>query len=222
MNYINFSKSYHVRMLIERDIPLILRLCEKNEQFYEHCPPFVTAESIRDDMCALPQRKMDEPQDKYDLGFFDDAEQLVAVLDFIDHYPTEQSCFIGFFMMERSVQGHGIGSRIITELCVYLHSLGYEYIRLGYVDGNKQSESFWKKNQFTDTGLRNHTQDYTVVVMNRMLLLICLIYYRKNVCKKRKIHSYCKTGRRSSNRAEAALKTPKTGKEGFFTPLYFA
>ena len=79
MNYINFSKSYHVRMLIERDIPLILRLCEKNEQFYEHCPPFVTAESIRDDMCALPQRKMDEPQDKYDLGFFDDAEQLCSV-----------------------------------------------------------------------------------------------------------------------------------------------
>lgn len=72
-------------------------------------------------------------------------------------------------MMERSVQGHSIGSRIVTELCVYLHSLGYEYIRLGYVDGNKQGESFWKKNQFTDTGLRNHTQDYTVVVMNRML-----------------------------------------------------
>ena len=148
MNYINFSKSYHVQMLTKRDIPLILALCEKNTQFYEHCPPFVTEESIRDDMCALPQRKMDEPQDKY---------------------PTERSCFIGFFMMERSVQGHGIGSRIITELCVYLHSLGYEYIRLGYVDGNKQSESFWKKNQFTDTGLRNHTQDYTVVVMNRML-----------------------------------------------------
>lgn len=50
MNYINFSKSYHVRMLIERDIPLVLALCEKNTQFYEHCPPFVTAESIRDDM----------------------------------------------------------------------------------------------------------------------------------------------------------------------------
>lgn len=69
MNYINFSKSYHVRILIERDIPLILALCEKNTQFYEHCPPFVTEESIRDDMCALPQRKMDEPQDKYYLGF---------------------------------------------------------------------------------------------------------------------------------------------------------
>lgn len=105
MNYINFSKSYHVQMLTKRDIPLILALCEKNTQFYEHCPPFVTEGSIRDDMCALPQRKMDEPQDKYYLGFFDDAEQLVAVMDFIDHYPTERSCFIGFFMMERLSRG---------------------------------------------------------------------------------------------------------------------
>ena len=28
MNSINFSKSYHVRMLIERDIPLVLALCK--------------------------------------------------------------------------------------------------------------------------------------------------------------------------------------------------
>ena len=67
------------------------------------------------------------------------------------------------------MQGAGIGSRIITELCTYLTKQNYEYIRLGYVDGNPQSEAFWKKNQFTDTGLRNHTEDYTVVVMNRSL-----------------------------------------------------
>ena len=72
-------------------------------------------------------------------------------------------------MMELSLQGAGIGSMIITELCEYLYSLSYEYIRLGCVDGNKQSEAFWKKNQFTDTGFRNHTPDYTVIVMNRML-----------------------------------------------------
>ena len=87
MNYIDFSKSYHVRMLTERDIPLILRLCEKNEQFYEHCPPFVTAESILDDMCALPQRKMDEPQDKYYLGYFDDAEQLALFVNDLHKFP---------------------------------------------------------------------------------------------------------------------------------------
>ena len=69
MNYINFSMSYYVRMLTDRDIPLILALCEKNAQFYEHCPPFVTAESIRDDMRALPQRKMDEMNGSYPSEF---------------------------------------------------------------------------------------------------------------------------------------------------------
>ena len=169
MDYTKLSGAYTVRQLFRDDIPSVFALCEKNPQFYEHCPPFVTPESIKADLKAMPQRKAGQEQDKYYLGYFDVHQRLVAVMDFIDHYPDVQSGFIGFFMMERSVQGHGIGSRIITELCTYLHSLGYEYIRLGYVDGNKQSESFWKKNQFTDTGLRNHTQDYTVVVMNRML-----------------------------------------------------
>lgn len=54
MNYINFSKSYHVRMLIERDIPLILALCEKDTQFYEHCPPFVLRKAFG--MICVPCR----------------------------------------------------------------------------------------------------------------------------------------------------------------------
>ena len=169
MDYTKFSSIYKVRRLNENDIPLIFALCTQNTLFYEHCPPFVTPESIRADLQAMPQRKIGQEQDKYYLGYFDAAKRLVAVMDWIDHYPTEQSCFIGFFMMERDLQGTGIGSRITTELCTYLTKQNYEYIRLGYVDGNPQSEAFWKKNQFTDTGLRNHAEDYTVVVMNRSL-----------------------------------------------------
>lgn len=169
MDYTKFSKDYQVHRLSNDDIPLILALCEKNPQFYEHCPPFVTVQSIKDDMQAMPQRKIGQEQDKYYLGYFDKTGQLAAVMDFVDHYPDEQSCFIGFFMMERNLQGAGIGSSIITELCEYLTELDYKYIRLGYVDSNEQSKSFWQRNQFTDTGLRNHTDNYTVVVMNRSL-----------------------------------------------------
>lgn len=135
MDYTKFSKDYQVHRLSNDDIPLILALCEKNPQFYEHCPPFVTVQSIKDDMQAMPQRKIGQEQDKYYLGYFDKTGQLAAVMDFVDHYPDEQSCFI----------------------------------RLGYVDSNEQSKSFWQRNQFTDTGLRNHTDNYTVVVMNRSL-----------------------------------------------------
>lgn len=72
-------------------------------------------------------------------------------------------------MMEKDLQGQGTGSRIIEELAGCLKRQNYRFIRLGYVDGNKQSESFWKKNLFTDTGLRDVQTDYTVVVMNRDL-----------------------------------------------------
>lgn len=167
IDYTKFTKHEVIRPLKETDIPMILALCEKNPQFYEHCPPFVTPQSIRDDMAALPPRKT--AADKYYLGYFNEAGQLVAVMDFIDHYPDEQTAFIGFFMMEHSLQGKGIGSRIIAELTGYLKQCGYQNVRLGYVDGNKQSEAFWKKNRFTDTGLRNHTEHYTVVILNRTL-----------------------------------------------------
>ena len=147
MDYTKFSGTYTVRRLFSDDIPSIFALCEKNPQYYEHCPPFVTPEKIEADLKAMPQRKAGQEQDKYYLGYFDVHQRLVAVMDFIDHYPDAQSGFIGFFMMEKVLQGTG----------------------LGYVDGNEQSRSFWLKNQFTDTGLRDHINDYTVVVMNRFL-----------------------------------------------------
>lgn len=133
MDYTKFSCTFTVRRLLRDDIPSIFALCEKNPQFYEHCPPFVTPEKIEADMKAMPQRKAGQEQDKYYL------------------------------------QETGVGSSIITELCACLAQWDYQYIRLGYVDGNEQSRSFWLKNQFTDTGLRDHTNDYTVVVMNRFL-----------------------------------------------------
>lgn len=118
-------------------------------------------------MNALPPRKT--AADKYYLGYFEKTKRLVAVMDFIDHYPDEKTAFIGFYMVERAEQGKGIGSAIVKELFDYLADLGYQNVRLGYVDGNKQSEMFWKKNQFADTGLRNHDEHYDVVVMNRTL-----------------------------------------------------
>ena len=44
----------------------ILRLSESNPMFYEYCPPFVTRESILNDMKALPQGKTDA--EKYYIG----------------------------------------------------------------------------------------------------------------------------------------------------------
>ena len=49
MDYTKFSGTYTVRRLFSDDIPSIFALCEKNPQYYEHCPPFVTPEKIEAD-----------------------------------------------------------------------------------------------------------------------------------------------------------------------------
>lgn len=53
----NISSRYRIRLLQETDMDDILRLSESNPMFYEYCPPFVTRESILNDMKALPQGK---------------------------------------------------------------------------------------------------------------------------------------------------------------------
>ena len=80
----------------------------------------MTKESILNDMAALPPRT---PRDrKYYLGYFQ-GEKLIAVLDLILGYPNAATAFIGLFMMAKSEQGQGAGSRIITDCAAFLRSL---------------------------------------------------------------------------------------------------
>lgn len=139
------SKSYFVRKLHKNDIDIIYNLSSKNELFYKYHPPFVTEESILDDMNALPLGK--SMDDKYYVGFFE-QEVLVAVLDLILGYPEKETVYIGLFMTDVEYQGKGIGSQIINDVVAYLKSLGYNKTRLGVDKGNPQSNAFWRKNGF--------------------------------------------------------------------------
>lgn len=167
MDITKLSNIFAVRLLTEADIDIIYSLAVGNPLYYQHCPPFVPKESIAADQRALPPGMTYE--DKYYIGFFRHAK-LVAVMDLITGYPDSATAFIGFFMMDRTEQGNGIGSSIIAECCAYLGLLGYSDIRLGYAKGNPQSEAFWKKNGFTETGVESKQDAYTVVIMRRELV----------------------------------------------------
>lgn len=127
------SDKYIVKKLVDRDVQNIFELCRKNKLYYEYCPPFVTEESIREDMIALPPNTRKE--NKYYIGFFQN-KKLIAVMDLIDGYPEEKIAFIGFFMTDIEVQKKGIGSEIISEVCDYLKQIGFVSVRLAWVKGN--------------------------------------------------------------------------------------
>lgn len=160
------SGEYAVRRLAEEDIPEILALCEKNTLYYRYCPPFVSEQSIRDDMNALPPGKT--VSDKYYVGYYD-GERLIAVMDMIMAFPEKTTSFIGFFMTDIEAQNKGLGSFIISELCKVMTGMRMRAVRLGWVKGNPQAEHFWKKNGFVETGATNETDKYTVVVARRGL-----------------------------------------------------
>lgn len=162
----HFSRKYTVRSITEEDVDEVFDLCRQNTLFYKYCPPFVTEDSIRCDMKILPpQKSMD---DKYYIGFYQ-KNKLIAVMDLIDGYPDLQIAYIGFFMTDVSVQHKGIGSEIINGLCDYLRRQNYKAVKLGWVEGNDQSEGFWHKNHFIETGVSNSTDGYTVIVAQRSL-----------------------------------------------------
>lgn len=158
------SVCYFVRELKDSDIPRILTLCSKNEQYYQYCPPQVTEQSIVADMEALPPGK--EKQDKYYVGIFD-GERLIAVLDLILAYPDPETAFIGFFMVEKTMQGTGVGRKIVDEICEYLSRNGFSSVRLGWAEGNLQAEQFWRKNGFRETDVTYNSDDYTVIVAQK-------------------------------------------------------
>lgn len=160
------SARFEVRRLTEADIPSVLTLCEGNPLYYRHCPPPPSPETLRADMAALPPRKT--LADKYYLGFFETGE-LAAVLDLITGFPKPEIAFWGFFMLQAGLQGRGVGTALVSELCAALTEQGFRAVRLGWVRGNPQAEHFWKKNGFVETGVSYDGGGYTVVVAQREL-----------------------------------------------------
>lgn len=145
----SLSKRFYVRKLDRSDVEMIYDMSYENHIFYQYHPPFVTRESILEDMEALPPGKNDD--DKFYVGFFE-KENLVAIMDLILDYPEKEIAFIGLFMTNIQCQNKGIGSEIISEIVMHLKLLGYKKIRLGVDKGNLQSYSFWSKNNFKTIG----------------------------------------------------------------------
>ena len=166
MNIQFLSNRYTIRNLLLQDAEMVYEVLKANTLFYKYHPPMVTIESILEDMEALPPNKGYE--DKHYIGFFQE-DILVAVMDLIEHYPKSGTALLGFFAMNMSFQGQGIGTAIIFDCVTYLAQVGFQKVRLGIDKGNPQSKAFWLKNGFAFTGEEYESDSSTILVMERKL-----------------------------------------------------
>lgn len=139
------SNQYYVRKMEDADVQIIYDFCKGNTQYYQYCGKDISVEVIENDIHITPPGI--PSAQKYYMGFFD-GETLVAILDLIDGYPKEDDAFIRFFMMNGSMQGKNVGTKIIDGILNYLQSMGYTMCQLGIDKDNPQSNHFWKKNGF--------------------------------------------------------------------------
>lgn len=166
MEICELSSKYNVRKMVPEDIDVIYDLSVGNPMYYKYCPPNVTRDSIFVDMNALPPHCMKE--DKYYIGFFKE-NKLIAIMDLIIGFPEKDIAYIGFFMVNKKVQGAGIGSQIINECLDYLKENDIYSVQLAYAKGNPQSEAFWKKKGFVLTGTETNHGGYVSVSMEKVL-----------------------------------------------------
>lgn len=166
MNFENIFAPYKARKLTESDVSDILDLYSENTEYFKHCPPSPTLETVKEDLVALPPTK--EATDKYFIGIFD-GDFLVAVMDLIDKYPDDRTVFIGLFMVSKNCQRKGVGTYIVKALSKTLGAEGYKRIRLGYVKTNLSARNFWLKQGFQPMGAEFARELYTVVEAEKTL-----------------------------------------------------
>ena len=154
------SDSYTIRRLTDADVPMLYAWMLRNDQYFKYCGGSTTPERVRQDLTLCPPGTT--PAQKHYVGFFD-ADTLVAVMDLIDGYPDADTAFIGFFMMNKDLQGQGTGTAIVRDALAALCALGYTAVRLGIDKENPQSNHFWRKNGFTV--LREAAQERGIVLL---------------------------------------------------------
>ena len=151
---------FNVKKLDETNIFEVLEICKNNKKYYEkYLHEKATVEEVKTIFTALPPNT--NLSQKYVLGFYAN-KKLIAFMDLIVGYPTRKSGMIGLFMVEPSLQGQGIGRKIIEKILEVLKSLGFENCEIGVIENNVEGLEFWKKMGFVDYDTK--TQDNLILI----------------------------------------------------------
>ena len=84
--------------------------------------------------------------------------------------PTmENIAYIGWFMVNKDIQGKGIGRKIIDKAIEVLRNVGFCAVMLGCIKDNVEAYRFWTNNGFENIGKETDTGDYILVEMRKEL-----------------------------------------------------
>jgi ribosomal protein S18 acetylase RimI-like enzyme len=146
---------------------------QKTNSYYFSCVQDhpVTYDEAVSDVSALPPHT--NYSQKFFIGFYK-GQELEAIMDYIEGYPSQEYVFIGLFIINGNKQRKGIGSDIIRHFLDTLKDNRVEKVRLGCNLENIRGFQFWNSMGFKEidrvVSKEEGRQDWNVIVMEQDLI----------------------------------------------------
>ena len=137
---------YRIDYFTEAEYEALFELQRSNPYYFE-CQQdheLTLDESIRG-LTEIPSGF--DLSNKHYVGFWSN-NRLIAILDYLEHFPNESTVFIGFFMIHGLLKRKGLGTKLMDGFKACAKSSGFSVIRLGCIADNRESKPFWVKQGF--------------------------------------------------------------------------
>ena len=152
--------------LTEQNIGEIFRICSDNPAYFEHMRETLSVEKLAKLLTSIPPGA--DLANKKNIGFRQQG-RLVGYLELIESFPYSDHVLIGFFIVEKAMQGRGLGSAIINSVLAKYAASGFKIAILSHARTDEKAKAFWLKNRFVATGELDAYEDIELVVMERNL-----------------------------------------------------
>lgn len=155
----------------ENDVEMVQSLFESCSDYYELAEGKPTSPTAGEKVFTdLPPDKGYE--DKTVLGFFDQKNNLIGLMDIIKNYPTKEVSLIGLLLIDPSHRSKGLGKEILSELSKWEFNKGVKVLRVAVLEENKNAYKFWRAVGFQEEGTRPYVvgdKETKVHVMSKEL-----------------------------------------------------
>jgi len=141
----------------------VLMLMRSNRQYYRRL-------NERPNKAQLTNMISDKPEgatSTHLVGFYDDLDGLVAVMDLVCGTPNKTSALIRWFMVAADKQRKGVGSALFADVRAALGAQGYRHLELQIPEAAEEAQAFWNAQGFSPTSKRDDTGRYPVITLAR-------------------------------------------------------
>ena len=148
LNIEALSSEYEAREVGGSEITDVMLLARSNRRYWRELGERPTMTAITSIIEDVPENA----EAKHFVGFYDEDDLLVAVMDLICGYPDHSSALIRWFTVAADRQRQGVGSQIFADVRAALAAQGYTHIELQAPAQAEDILTFWEGQGFEQVG----------------------------------------------------------------------